>query len=91
MNRLVSGALLVFGGFWAVVFGVIWNLANFEDEGPRCSVVGCPPSTLDYYWTVYETSTILAVVGIFAVGLGVWLLIRRHPTRVNREMNPPSS
>ena len=91
MNRVASGALSVFAGFWVAFFGIIWNLANFEDEGPRCSVIGCTPETLAGYWTVYEVSTILAVVGILAIGFGVWLVIRRHPTRATRETNPLSS
>ena len=84
MRRQLLGTLLIVGGTWAVLFGVIWNLVNLEDEGPRC-VVGCADSLLMYYWTVFEASTILVLLGLVVAVVGTWLLVRADHPRIDKE------
>lgn len=79
LRRPFLGSGLLSAGVLAILFAVFWYLANWLDEGPRC-LGGCPPSTIQSYQTVYGASTILAVLGLVAVGSGAWLLMRRaHP------------
>jgi hypothetical protein len=75
-GRPLLGSGLMSAGVLAILFAVFWYLANWQDEGPRC-LGGCPPSTIQYYQTVYAASTILALLGLVAAGSGAWLLIRR--------------
>jgi hypothetical protein len=79
VKRPLLGACLIFGGMWAIIFGIIWNLANYEDEGPRCTIVACPQSTLNWYWFVAESSTAIVAVGTVAVILGLWFIFRKAP------------
>jgi len=73
---LIVGSGNVSAGVVGVVFSGLLYLLNSEDEGPRC-LGGCAPSLLQYYQGVYETSTVLAVLGLIATGFGTWLLVRR--------------
>ena len=70
----------MFGGAWAIIIGALWNVANLEDQGPRC-LGGCDPSATQYYWTVYEVSTLIVVAGVVAVFVGLWLLTRSSGLR----------
>src|SRR5712691_1046607 len=79
-GRPLLGSGILSAGVLAILFASYWSLANWQDEGPRC-IVGCPPSTLQYYQTVYAASTILAVLGLIAAGSGAWLLMRRVAVR----------
>ena len=78
-RRPVLGASLIAGGLFAVGFGVIWNLANYQDQGPRCTIFACPQSTLNWYWFVADASTSIVVLGAVALILGVWFLPRKQP------------
>ncbi len=79
-GRPLLGSGFLSAGVLAILSAVFWSLANWQDEGPRC-IGGCPPSTLQYYQTVYAASTILAVLGLIATGSGAWLLMRRVAVR----------
>jgi len=76
-GRLIVGSGNVSAGVVAIVFSVLWYLLNSEDEGPRC-LGGCTPSLLQYYQGVYVASTVLAALGLIAMGFGTWLLINRR-------------
>jgi hypothetical protein len=76
-KRPTLGASLIFGGVWVVIFGVFWNLVNYEDQGPRCTVAACPQSTLNWYWFVADASTAIVAVGVVALFLGTWFVLRR--------------
>jgi hypothetical protein len=87
MNRTVSGTVLGFSGTLLVIVGSVWNIANLEDEGPRC-LSGCSASLLQYYWGVFEASTLVIVAGVLLVIAGTRLVIkqkRREPE--NRPVN----
>jgi len=74
-DRRITGVALTLAGVWAAVFGVLWNQFNLQDELPRCGAGGaCAVSLLQYYWTVYEASTLLTVMGVVAAGFGVWFM-----------------
>ena len=92
-GRPLLGSGILSAGVLAILFASYWSLANWQDEGPRC-IVGCPPSTLQYYQTVYAASTILAVLGLIAAGSGAWLLMRRVAVRkgsMNHEYGGPKA
>jgi len=76
-KRTFLNASFVFVGVWAVILGVLWNLLNYEDEGPRCTIAACSQSTLNWYWFVAEASTATVVIGTVVVILGLWLSLRR--------------
>src|SRR3989442_13195954 len=69
---LASGILSA--GVLAILSALYWSLVNWQDEGPRC-IVGCLPSTLQYYQTVYRASIILAVLGLIDTGSGAGLVM----------------
>jgi hypothetical protein len=73
----ILGSGLVSSGVFAVLFAILWSLANLQDEGPRC-LTGCAPSLLRYYQMVYAASVVLAVFGSVAVVYGDRLLPRRE-------------
>ncbi len=75
-RRPVQGAALSLAGVWGIILAVFWAVGNWEDEGPRC-LGGCAASLLQYYQTVYVASSVVVALGIVAIVLGVWLLIRR--------------
>src|SRR5713226_4468165 len=79
-GRPFLGSGFLSAGVLAILFAAYWSLANWLDEGPRC-IGGCPPSTLQYYQTVYAASTILVVLGLIATGSGAWLLVRKLAVR----------
>jgi ABC-type antimicrobial peptide transport system permease subunit len=87
VKRPLLGAFLIFGGAWAIIFGVIWNLVNYEDEGPRCTVAACSQSALNWYWFVAETSASIVVVGAVLLILGVWLILRKA-AKSSAQTNP---
>ncbi len=74
--RPLLGSGLFSIGVSAILFGVFWFLANWQDEVPRC-FGGCPYSTIQYYQTVFVASPIVALSGLIAAGLGAWLFTRR--------------
>jgi len=75
MSRPLLGALLIEGGVLAILFGALWYWLTLQDEGPRC-LGGCASSLLQEYQMDYASSTVLAVVGFIAAGVGTWLLTR---------------
>lgn len=77
VRRPFLGASLILGGMWAIILGIIWNLADYTDEGPRCTVAACPQSTLNWYWFVAEASASIVVVGAVALFLGMWFILRK--------------
>ena len=92
-GRPFLGSGILSAGVLTILFALFWSLANWQDEGPRC-LGGCPPSTLQYYQTVYAASTILAVLGLIVAGSGVWLLRRRIAVRkgsMNHEYGGPKA
>jgi hypothetical protein len=78
VRRPILGASLIAGGLFAMGFGALWNLANYQDQGPRCTIVACPQSTLNWYWFVADASASIVVLGSVAFVLGVWFMLRRH-------------
>ncbi len=76
-KRTLLGAFLLFGATWAIILSVIWNLANYGDEGPRCTVAACSQSALNWYWFVAETSASIVVVGAVVLILGMRLILRK--------------
>lgn len=78
-RRPILGSGLVSGGVFAVLFAGFWSLVNLQDEGPRC-LGGCAPSLLQYYQTVYVSSSILVALGMAAAFFGVRLMVRRKTT-----------
>lgn len=93
-GRPLLGSGLLSAGVLAILFAVFWSLVNLQDEGPRC-LGGCPPSTIQYYQTVYAASTILVVLGLFAAGYGARLLMRRatvrpSPENITSRAQPPA-
>ena len=86
-GRPFLGSGILSAGVVAILFAAYWSLVNWQDDVPRC-LGGCPPSTLQYYQTVYAASIILAVLGLVAAGFGAWLLVRR--TNVRQESSEES-
>ncbi|HEV2120522.1 MAG TPA: hypothetical protein VGS11_10545 [Candidatus Bathyarchaeia archaeon] len=76
-KKPILGASLIFVGAWSILFGIFWNLVNYEDQGPRCTVAACPQSTLNWYWFVADTSTAIVVAAVIAVIFGLWLIFRK--------------
>jgi len=80
-RRRLSGSLALSGGILAILVAVFVYVVNVEDEGPRC-LGGCAPSLLQYYQEVYGSMTILAIIGLIAIGFGIRLLLRKeNPTK----------
>ena len=79
----LAGAVLVFCGAWAIILAAFWNLLNLEDQGPQC-LGGCGPSATQYYWTVYEVSTLIAVAGLASAIIGARLLLRAMSQRISK-------
>ena len=77
VKRTPLGAMLIFVGTLAIISGVIWNLVNYEDEGPRCTIAACSQSTLNWYWLVAEVSAAIVVVGAAVLILGAWFILRK--------------
>jgi hypothetical protein len=75
-RRPLLGVSLIVGGMLAVMLAVVWNLGNYQDEGPRCTV-GCAQSALNWYWFVAETSASIVVIGGVAAILGAWFTFRK--------------
>jgi hypothetical protein len=74
--RSVSAVSLILGGVLAILFGAFWNLANYSDELPRCSIGGCSKIALQYYWSVFEASTLIVIAEVIVIILGVRLDLR---------------
>ena len=67
--------VIPFQAFFVVLFAGFWSLVNLQDEGPRC-LGGCAPSLLQYYQTVYVSSSILVALGMAGAFFGVRLMVR---------------
>jgi hypothetical protein len=90
VKRTLVGAFLIFAGTWAIILGVIWNLVNYGDEGPRCTVAACSQSALNWYWFVAETSASIVVMGAVVLILGMWLILRKA-TKSSAQTNTPKT